>query len=139
MEMDARCFNCLAPFRMAISPPELVAEEDAQQHAGQSGEQAPRPHHADDAPQCALVSIVECLRDALHRTHGDAEVGGVGKQVDGGVEKRNQTHSCGPKNRCDKFIAHDAHQNVHTLHSAKQARVLEYMGITIGLLRLFHV
>ena len=43
------------------------------------------------------------------------------KQFDAGIEKRNQSHTLRTKDDGHQFVAHHAHEDIQSLHPAKDA------------------
>ena len=74
-----------------------------------------------------VVTRVVGLRQILHRTHRQAEVGGVAHQLNGGIEKRHQPHAVWAEKKRNKLIAHYSDQNAQSLHTTEKAGVFQDM------------
>ena len=70
-----------------------------------------------------MIATVVFFRDILDSTHGNTKIGRIADQLNGGVEKRNKSHSLRSENDRNQLVADDTNKYAQSLHPAKETRI----------------
>lgn len=107
-------------------------EGHAEDSAEKSGDETPVAHNVDGMRHTLFIAGIEILRNALHGTHGQTEIGRVADKLYGGIEQRDKAHALRTEEDGNKLVADNAYKYAEALHTAEKTGVLKDMGIAVG-------